>query len=118
MSLRVETWRAAWESRDVERIVALYAPDATHASALVPRFLPAAGGTVCRGREQIADYFRRALARFRELRFELVTVTEDAARSAVEYRRHSDVDGTNPAHVLELLEWQDGLLCAVRVFHF
>lgn len=117
MSTRVDTWKAAWESRDVERIVALYAPDATHASALVPRFLPEAGDAVCRGREQIAAYFRRALGRYRELRFELLTVTEDADRSAVEYRRNSDVDGANPKHVLELLEWKDGLLSAVRVFH-
>ena len=118
MSTRVDDWKAAWESRDVERIVALYAPDATHASHLVPRFLPEAGGAVCRGREQIAEYFRRALGRFRELRFALATVTEDATRSAVEYHRHSDVDGANPKHVLELLEWRGGVLSAVRVFHF
>jgi len=118
MSARVDDWKAAWESRDVERIVALYAPDATHASGLVSRFLPEAGGSVCRGRTEIAEYFRRALGRYRELRFELATVTEDASRSAVEYHRHSDVDGAHPKHVLELLEWRDDLLSAVRVFHF
>jgi ketosteroid isomerase-like protein len=118
MSRRVDDWKAAWESRDVERIVALYAPDATHSSELVPRFLPEAGGPTCRGRTEIAEYFRRALGRFRELRFELATVTEDATRSAVEYHRHSDVDGPNPKHVLELLEWRGDRLSAVRVFHF
>jgi hypothetical protein len=118
MSARVDDWKAAWESRDVDRIVAMYAPDATHASHLVPRFLPEAGDAVCRGREQIAQYFRRALGRYGELRFELATVTEDASRSAVEYHRHSDVDGANPKHVLELLEWRGNLLSAVRVFHF
>jgi ketosteroid isomerase-like protein len=117
VSARVDAWKAAWESRDVERILALYAPDATHTSPQVPRFLPDAEGPVCRGRAQIGEYFRRALARFHTLRFELLTVTEDAGRSAVEYRRHSDVDGAAPKHVLELLEWQDGLLRAVRVFH-
>jgi nuclear transport factor 2 (NTF2) superfamily protein len=118
MSTRVDVWKAAWESRDVARIAAMYAPDATHASELVTRLLPEAGGPVCRGREQIAEYFRRALGRYRELRFELDTVTEDATRSAVEYHRHSDVDGANPRHVLELLEWRGDLLSAVRVFHF
>jgi hypothetical protein len=118
MSARVERWKRAWESRDVDRIVALYAPDATHASALVPHLLPEAEGVVCRGRTQIAAYFCRALGRYRELRFDLVTVTEDAARSAVEYRRHSDLDGANPKHVLELLEWAGDALSAVRVFHF
>lgn len=118
MSERVDRWKAAWESRDADRVLALYAPDATHASALVPRFLPDASGPVCRGRAQIGEYFRRGLARFTNLRFELVTVTEDAERSAVEYRRHSNVDGSDPAHVLELIEWRDGLIRAVRVFHF
>jgi len=117
MSRRVEGWKAAWESRVVERIVAMYAPDATHASGLVRQFLPEADGAVCRGSAQIAEYFRRALGRYRELRFELLTVTEDATRSAVEYHRHSDVDGSNPKHVLELLEWRGELLSAVRVFH-
>ena len=117
MSARVEAWKAAWESRDVARIVAMYAPDATHTSELVPRILPEAEGTTCVGREQIAEYFRRALGRYRELRFELLTVTEDATRSAVEYRRHSDVDGGTPRHVLELLEWDGRRLAAVRVFH-
>jgi nuclear transport factor 2 (NTF2) superfamily protein len=117
MSRRVDAWKAAWESRDVERIVAMYAPDATHASALVRQVLPEADGAACHGRAQIAEYFRRALGRYRELRFELLTVTEDGGRSAVEYRRHSDVDGANPKHVLELLEWRGDLLSAVRVFH-
>jgi hypothetical protein len=118
MSTRVDAWKAAWESRDVARIVAMYAPDATHASALVTRFLPEAEGAVCRGRAQIAEYFRRALGRYRELRFDLLTVTEDATRSAVEYHRQSDVDGATPKHVLELLEWRGDELGAVRVFHF
>jgi len=52
------------------------------------------------------------------LRFDLLTVTESADRAAVEYLRHSDVDGANPSHVLELIEWRDGLISAVRVFHF
>jgi len=69
-------------------------------------------------RHEIAVYARRGLARFTELRFEIVTVTEAADRAAVEYRRQSNVDGANPAHVLELIEWRGDLICAVRVFHF
>ncbi len=117
MSRRVDDWKSTWETRDVDRIVAMYAPDATHASALVRQLLPEADGAVCRGRAQIAEYFRRALGRYRELRFDLLTVTEDVTRSAVEYHRHSDVDGANPKHVLELLEWRGDLLSAVRVVH-
>lgn len=118
MHERVARWKAAWESRDAERVLAFYAPDATHASAYVPQLYPEAGGAVCRGREQIGAYFRRGLARFTSLRFDILSVTEDAERSAIEYRRHSNVDGEHPKHVLELLEWRDGKIQAVRVFHF
>ena len=45
-------------------------------------------------------------------------VTESGDRAAVEYRRHSNLDGANPAHVLELIEWRDALISSVRVFHF
>ncbi len=118
MTERVARWHAAWEARDVDRVLALYGPDATHASALVPQVCPGATSTELRGREAIGDYFRRGLARFTWLRFDVVSVTDDGVRSAVEYRRHSNVDGDRPVHVLELLEWGDGdLLRAVRVFH-
>jgi len=44
-SERVMRWKAAWESRDIDAIVAMYRPDATHESALVPRLYREAGGT-------------------------------------------------------------------------
>jgi hypothetical protein len=73
-SERVMRWKAAWESRDVDAIVAMYRPDAIHESSLVPRFYPEAGGTALRGTNQIRAYFANALGRFTELRFELVSV--------------------------------------------
>jgi hypothetical protein len=65
MSTRVDDCKAAWESRDVARIVALYAPDATHASHLVPRFLPEAGDPVCHrvdGTAELQPFPRRRVA--------------------------------------------------------
>src|SRR6266403_3021786 len=115
---RVETWKSAWESRDAAAVAALYAPDATHESALIAQIYPELGRLVLRGRHEIAVYARRGLARFTELRFEFLTVTESGDRAAVEYWRHSNVDGANPKRVLELIEWRGDLICAVRVFHF
>ena len=117
-SARVDAWKAAWESRDPATVAALYARDATHESALIARIYPELGRMVLRGRHEIAVYARRGLARFTELRFEILTVTESGDRAAVEYRRQSNVDGANPAHVLELIEWRGDLIGAVRVFHF
>lgn len=118
MTERVLRWKAAWESRDPNVVAALYADDATHASALVPHLYPEVDGAVLHGVEQVREYARRGLARFSNLEFRLATVVEDATRSAVEYRRHSNVDGDHPAHVLELLEWRGERLATVRVFHF
>ncbi|MGO9605090.1 MAG: nuclear transport factor 2 family protein [Candidatus Binataceae bacterium] len=118
-SKRVLAWKGAWESRDAARVVSLYGPDATHASAKVAALRPELGRAQLRGRAEIEEYARVAFTRFAWLRFDLLTVTESGHRAAVEYLRHSDVDGANPAHVLELIEWRDdGLIGAVRVFHF
>ncbi len=118
-SKRVLAWKTAWESRDPALVVALYAPDGTHASAKVSALRPELGRSELRGHAELSEYARVAFTRFAWLRFDLLTVTESANRAAVEYFRHSDVDGENPSHVLELLEWRsDGLVSACRVFHF
>lgn len=118
MTERVARWQAAWEGRDPNAVAALYVEDATHASGRVAVIWPELGTTVLHGVAQIRDYARRALARFTSLRFEVLTVTEGPIRSAVEYRRHSNLDGDHPALVLELIEWRGDLIQAVRVFHY
>jgi hypothetical protein len=118
LSARVEAWKTAWESRDPARVVALYTRDATHQSALIAKIYPELGRLSLNGHHEIAVYARRGLARYNELRFEILTVTESGDRAAVEYQRHSNLDGANPVHVLELIEWRDALISGVRVFHF
>ncbi|MCA9772720.1 MAG: nuclear transport factor 2 family protein [Myxococcales bacterium] len=114
---RVAAWKAAWESRDVDRIVGLYLPDATHASPAVRRLCPEFADATLRGIDQIRAYATRGLEQFQELRFDLITVIQEGDQAAVEYRRHSNVDGARPTHVLELLEWVGPKLGSVRVFH-
>jgi nuclear transport factor 2 (NTF2) superfamily protein len=116
-SARVEAWKSAWESRDPARVVALYTRDATHQSALIAKIYPELGRLELNGHHEIAVYARRGLERYRELRFEILTVTESGDRAAVEYRLHSNLDA-KPVHVLELIEWRDALISSVRVFHF
>src|SRR5271163_1732920 len=116
-SARIEAWKSAWESRDAARIVALYTRDATHQSALIARVYPELGRLSLQGHHEIAVYARRGLSHYTDLRFEILTITESGDRAAVEYRRHSNLDAANPAHVLELIEWRDALISAVRVFH-
>lgn len=118
LSARVDAWKSAWESRDPARVVALYTRDATHQSAMVAKLYPEVRRPKLEGHHEIGVYAKRGLERYSELRFEILTVTESGDRAAVEYRRHSNLDGANPAHVLELIEWRDALISAVRVFHF
>jgi len=117
-SQRVVAWKNAWESRPPARVVSLYAGDATHASAKVAALRPEQGRSYLRGHAEIEEYAAAALGRFKWLRFDLLTVTESGDRAAIEYLRHSNLDADNPSHVLELLEWREGLIGAARVFHF
>jgi len=117
-SQRVVAWKKAWESRDAARVVSLYAGDATHASAKVAALRPELGRSELKGHAEIEEYAATAFRRFMWLRFDLLTVTETGDRAAVEYLRHSNLDADNPSHVLELIEWCEGLISAVRVFHF
>jgi ketosteroid isomerase-like protein len=118
VSQRVVAWKKAWESRDPARVVSLYARDATHASAKVAALRPEIGRSELRGHAEIEEYAATAFGRFTWLRFDLLTVTETGDRAAVEYFRHSNLDADNPSHVLELIEWREGLISEVRVFHF
>lgn len=116
-SRRVLAWQAAWESRDPDKVAALYAGNATHASAVVTQLYPEIKASVLKGREQVREYARRGFARFTHLRFELLTVVESDSAAAVEYLRHSNIDADQPKHVMELLEWDGELVRACRVFH-
>jgi len=117
-STRVMAWAAAWESRNPDKVAALYARDATHASAVVRQIFPEAQASVLKGRGQIREYASRGMARFTTLRFEILSVVESDTGAAVEYLRHSNIDADQPAHVLELMEWERERIKSVRVFHF
>jgi nuclear transport factor 2 (NTF2) superfamily protein len=117
-STRVMAWKAAWESRNPDKVAALYSRDATHASAVVTRLYPEAKASVLKGRDQIREYASRGVAMFTTLRFEILSVVESDTSAAVEYLRHSNIDADKPAHVLELIEWDRERIKSVRVFHF
>src|SRR6202167_3178752 len=117
-SARVEAWKAAWESRDPARVVALYTRDATHQSALIAKIYPELRRLSLQGHHDIGVYSRRALERYSALRFDILAVAESGDRAAIEYRRHPNLDAAKPPHVLELSECRDALISSVRVFHF
>jgi 3-hydroxy acid dehydrogenase/malonic semialdehyde reductase len=108
-----ERWLAAWNARDAERILALYAPDARHTSSRVRAFT--GNDDTLTGREAIAAYVRAGLERYPRLRFEPVSVSTGPRTVVIEYQRH----GAGPVELtVELLEVNgEGLIQHARVYH-
>lgn len=80
-------WVAAWNARDLDRILAHYADDFTMSS---PRIAEIAGepSGVLRGKAAIGAYWRTALDRAPALRFELLTTLVGADSVTLYYRSH------------------------------
>jgi ketosteroid isomerase-like protein len=64
-------WIAAWNARDLERVLALYSEDTEMTSDRIPAFGFGASGTV-RGKASLRAYWSAALAKLPELHFEMI----------------------------------------------
>ncbi|MFB9264464.1 nuclear transport factor 2 family protein [Bradyrhizobium erythrophlei] len=66
-------WIAAWNSRDLERVLALYAEDAEMTSDKIPALGLDPTGTL-RGKDRLRQYWSIALERLPDLHFDLIDV--------------------------------------------
>ena len=64
-------WIAAWNSRDLERILALYAEDSEMTSDKIPALGFDSSGTL-RGKAKLREYWGKALQLVPNLRFDLI----------------------------------------------
>ncbi len=64
-------WIAAWNSHDLERVLALYADDSEMTSDRIPALGFDASGTL-RGKDNIRTYWAKALTLLPDLKFELI----------------------------------------------
>ena len=64
-------WIAAWNSHDLERVLALYAEDSEMTSDKIPALGFDASGTL-RGKDNIRAYWSMALQRLPNLHFDLI----------------------------------------------
>ena len=64
-------WIAAWNSHDLERVLALYTDDFEMTSDKIPALGFDASGTL-RGKDKVRAYWSKALAMIPNLRFELI----------------------------------------------
>src|SRR6476659_2420560 len=109
-----ERWLAAFNAHDVDRLVALYADDATHTSPKIRALHPETGGRLL-GKEALAKWWRDANARLPNLRYEETALTADDTRVILEYVRHAP--GEAPMPVCEAFDVRDGKIIASRVYH-
>src|SRR5690606_6992769 len=70
-----ESWIDAWNRRDIEQVLAMYADDLSFTS---PTALGTIGNPTVVGKTALRDYWRKALARISDLRFILDRIIWDA----------------------------------------
>lgn len=90
-------WIAAWNSRDLDAILAHYANDVVLISPAAAKVLNDPSGTVI-GKPALRDYFQRGLDLYPNLRFELLDVMSGLASIVVCYLNQK---GTRTAEFME-----------------
>jgi ketosteroid isomerase-like protein len=91
-------WIQAWNRRDLEAVLSHYTEDVEFQSPLVVKLLGETSGTV-RGKQNLREYFRKALAAFPgDLEIELLGVYQGVESLLV----HFQAKGRKAVEVMEL----------------
>jgi uncharacterized protein (TIGR02246 family) len=106
----VRRWIDAWNANDVDAVLALFDPDFEFVS---PKAQLVVGRPALKGRKEVGDYWRAALAKLGRVEFHLEAVTVDTERSEalIVYR---SMQGGVAKHVAELLCFDSDGKLAVR----
>ena len=107
-----ERWEKALSSRDLEALVATYAPDAVLESPLVPHILGSESG-VLRGHDELRPFLAKVLSRTPPLRhYHREGFMTDGRRAMWEYPR--DAPDGEQMDFVEVMEIEDSL---IRLHH-
>jgi len=101
-------WVVAWNSHDLDAIMAHYGPDVILTSPVAARLLSDPSGTVT-GREALRIYFQRGLEAYPNLAFDLVDVMWGLSSVVLCYVNQK---GTHTAEFMEF----DASMKVIRVF--
>jgi ketosteroid isomerase-like protein len=107
-------WIDAWNRRDIESVLALYAEDLSFTS---PTALEVVGRATVTGKSALRDYWQKALARIDHLRFVFDRIVWDEASRelVILYTRHA---GESTKRVAETFRFGPGdLVGATEVLH-
>ncbi|MDT5101738.1 MAG: hypothetical protein QOC76_5475 [Mycobacterium sp.] len=82
-----DDWVQAWNSHDVEAVLAHFHHDVVFSSPIAARVLPDSLGVV-RGKEALRHYWTTALALLPDLYFEVIAVYQGESTLVINYRNH------------------------------
>ncbi|MEY2465386.1 MAG: hypothetical protein QOH64_3524 [Acidimicrobiaceae bacterium] len=99
-----EKWQAAWNSHDVDRILAHYSDDVVFQSPYVVHRFKEPTGEV-HGKDALRSYWGSGLEQQPDLRFTVDDVRVSVDTIVINYRNHHD------HAVSEVLRFRDGLVC-------
>ncbi|MEO8552707.1 MAG: nuclear transport factor 2 family protein [Kofleriaceae bacterium] len=109
-----EAWLAAFEARDLDALLALYADDATHTSPKIRALHPETGGKLT-GKAAMRAWWADAFERLPTLKYLPTSITADLDSVLLEYVRR--VAGEPDLPIAEVFEIRAGYIVASRVFH-
>ncbi len=107
-------WAAAWNARDIERVLKLFSEDITFVS---PTALAVTGAATVRGQAALRAYWSLAMSRIGSLKFTLDRVVWDAATRELAIIYVSDIDGKTRRVSENLTFSENGLVSSAEVFH-
>jgi ketosteroid isomerase-like protein len=107
-------WAAAWNARDIERVLGLFADGVAFTS---PTALAVVATATVRGKSALRAYWTQAMSGIRSLRFTLDRVVWDASIRELAIVYVADIDGRKKRVSENLTFGADGLIVSAEVFH-
>ena len=109
-----DEWAAAWNELAVEPVLAHFDENVSFTS---PTALAVVGGPTVRGKQTLREYWNKAVARIRSLRFTVDRVLWDASARELAIIYDSEIDGRKRRVSENLTFGADGLVVSAEVFH-
>ena len=107
-------WLTAFNTRNLEKLLVLYADDAAHYSPKLKLRHPETNGWI-NGKENLRTWWKDAFDRLPTLLYEPTSLTANKERVFMEYIRK--VEGDENMLIAEVLEIKNNLIVASRVYH-
>lgn len=107
-------WFDAFNTKNLEKLLALYDDEAQHYSPKLKIRQPETNGLII-GKEAMRDWWQDAFDRLPTLQYKVTSLTANSDRVFMEYTRQ--VQGEEDMLVAEVLEIKDGKIVFSRVYH-